>query len=101
MIKTKYWLSILAVSAVLLTGTLAISPTAIADDLELECIECDRRLGELVDENIEKHAKCIIDAEEDTDKLIECDDKYGPTGEEVSKARDEYDVCVGKFLCLA
>ena len=32
MIKTKYWLSILAVSVVLLTGSLAISPIAIADD---------------------------------------------------------------------
>jgi len=32
MIKTKYWLSILAVSVVLLAGSLAVSPIAIADD---------------------------------------------------------------------
>jgi len=34
MIKTKYWLSVLAVSIVLLTGPLAISPLAIPDDDE-------------------------------------------------------------------
>jgi len=32
MIKTKYWLSILAVSVVLIAGSLAVSPIAIADD---------------------------------------------------------------------
>ena len=32
MIKTKYWLSVLAISVVLLTGSLAISPIAVADD---------------------------------------------------------------------
>ena len=31
MIKTKYWLSVLALSVVLLTGSLAINPIAIAD----------------------------------------------------------------------
>ena len=30
--RTKYWLSILAVSVVLLTGSLAVNPIAIADD---------------------------------------------------------------------
>ena len=32
MIRTKYWLSILAIAAVLITGSLAVSPIAIADD---------------------------------------------------------------------
>ena len=32
MTKTKYWLSILAVSVVLIAGSLAVSPIAIADD---------------------------------------------------------------------
>jgi len=32
MIKTKYWISILAVSVVLIAGSLAVSPIAIADD---------------------------------------------------------------------
>jgi len=32
MIKTKYWLSILAISVVLIAGSLAVSPIAIADD---------------------------------------------------------------------
>ena len=30
--KTKYWVSVLAVSVVLLAGSLAINPIAIADD---------------------------------------------------------------------
>ena len=30
--KTKYWLSILAISVVLIAGSLAMSPIAIADD---------------------------------------------------------------------
>ena len=34
MIKTKYWLSILAISVVLIAGSLAVSPIAIADDDE-------------------------------------------------------------------
>jgi len=32
MAKTKYWLSLLAVSVVLIAGSLAVSPIAIADD---------------------------------------------------------------------
>jgi len=32
MIKTKYWLSVLAISVVLIAGSLAVSPIAIADD---------------------------------------------------------------------
>jgi len=32
MTKTKYWLSILAISVVLIAGSLAVSPVAIADD---------------------------------------------------------------------
>jgi len=32
MTKTKYWLSILAISVVLVAGSLAVSPIAIADD---------------------------------------------------------------------
>jgi hypothetical protein len=32
MIKTKYWFSVMAVSVVLLTGSLVISPIAVADD---------------------------------------------------------------------
>jgi len=34
MTKTKYWLSILAISVVLVAGSLAVSPIAIADDDE-------------------------------------------------------------------
>jgi len=32
MIRTKFWLSILAISVVLIAGSLAVSPIAIADD---------------------------------------------------------------------
>ena len=32
MIKTKYWLSVLAISVVLIAGSLAVIPIAIADD---------------------------------------------------------------------
>ena len=113
MIKTKYWLSLLAVSVVLLTGSLAISPLAIADppgpddpedpeDPELtECEECNRKLNELLDENAEKHAKCINDAEGDPDKLLECDDKYGdgPEDEENKKILFEWNECREKHEC--
>ena len=117
MIKTKYWLSLLAVSVVLLTGSLAISPLAIADpagpddpedpeDPELtECEECDRRLAELELENAEKHAKCLDDAAEETDaddkadKILECDDKYGIGGEEDDKAVEEWQECRQKHEC--
>jgi len=32
MTKTKYWLSLLAISVVLVAGSLVVSPIAIADD---------------------------------------------------------------------
>jgi len=115
MTKTKYWVSILAVSVVLLAGSIAVGPIAIADPEgeddpedpgdpgpedpvmeETKCEECDRKRDEGMQENIEKFAKCVIDAEADPDKLGECDLKYGPpgVGEERSKVAAEWLECV-------
>jgi len=42
MIKTKYWLSLLAISVVLVAGSLAVSPIAIAGDDEDDDDEDDK-----------------------------------------------------------
>ena len=54
MIRTKYLLSILAIAAVLITGSLAISPIAIADD----------------DEEVEASIEAELKLEQDGDDVI-------------------------------
>jgi len=44
MTKTKYWLSILAISVVLVAGSLAMSPIAIADDPDDDEVEIEVKL---------------------------------------------------------
>ena len=88
MTKPKYWLSILALSVVLIAGSLAVGPVAIADDDDDDngddCDECtqerDEKLLEIIDEEIEcmdeagldeeEIAECIAEADEDRDEAM-------------------------------
>ena len=92
MIKTKYWLSVLAVSVVLLTGSLAVSPIAIADDDDDDGEGPIDHCQECVDEVIEELAECDEDFAEDGDveEFLEC----------FEEAAEEYEECVnGDLTC--
>ena len=71
MTKIKYWLSILAISVVLLTGSLAVSPIAIADDDDdestqdcvEECIDAFEDAMDVCDDlESEKYDGCVLEA---------------------------------------
>ena len=79
--RTKYWLSILAVSVVLLTGSLAVNPIAIADDDDNDDDDDDDGPGDEFTTYSRSSPKTPIVAGDELDPIsVFCDDGDIATG---------------------
>jgi len=103
MTKPKYWLSILALSVVLIAGSLAVGPVAIADDDDdddngEDCVECDEERNAANLEISEEESECIGDAiaEGDVEAEAEC---IAEADEDFKEVMDEWAECVEENVC--
>ena len=83
--RTKYWLSILAVSVVLLTGSLAVNPIAIADDDDNDDDDDDDGPGDDFT-TYSRSLSADIDAGDFETISVSCDDGDQATGGGVHSA---------------